>query len=89
MTPQTQEALDRGLLEAASDDAPVGAPEPAEAAAAVPVDFARLSIASAIEHIDEEDDPKKLEAIFATEKREPVIDALARKIEEMSDGGTE
>ena len=89
VSPQTQGALERRLVEEVGGDTPVGAPEPAQPTPDQPVDYQRLSAAEAIEYIDDEEDTTKLEAILATEKRKTVLDALGRKLEEVKAGGTE
>ncbi len=86
VTPQTQGALDQGLAEQVGDDTPVGSPEAPKPAPELPADYQNLSTAEALEYIDEEDDAGKLEAILAGETRKTVIDALARKLEEMESG---
>ena len=89
VTPQTQTALDRGFIEEVSEDTPVGAPEAPKRTQDVPAEYQKLSAAETIEQIDDESDPKKLEALLGAEKRKTVLDALNRRLQEVKAGGTE
>jgi len=83
VTPQTQGALDRGLAAQVDETTPVGAPELPKPAPDQPADYQNLSRADAIEYIDEVDDPAKLEAILASERRKTVREALERRLQEV------
>ena len=63
--------------------------EAPKAASPAPAEYDRLSVADAIEQIDDETDPKKLEALLKTEKRKTVIGALERRLQEVKAGGTQ
>jgi hypothetical protein len=89
VTPHTQTALERGLVEEVPEDTPVGAPEAPKPAPDVPAEYQKLSAAETIEQIDDETDPKKLEALLGAEKRKTVLDALKRRLQEVKAGGTE
>jgi len=89
VTPQTQTALERGLVEEVTEDTPVGAPKAPKPAPDVPAEYQNLSAAEAIEQIDDESDPKTLEALLATEKRKTVLDALERRLQEVNAGGAQ
>ena len=88
-TPHMDAVLARGLVEKVNEDTPLGAPEPSEPVAVVPADYERLSAAEAIEYIDDEDDPEKLKGILRAEKRKTVLDALRRKLQEVSGGAAQ
>ena len=88
-TRQTESALARGLVEKVADGTPVGAPKAAEPAPVVPADYERLSASEAIEYIDDEEDVGKLEGILKAEKRKTVLDALRKKLEEVSGGAAQ
>jgi hypothetical protein len=87
VTPQTQRALERGLVEEVAEDTPVGAPEAPKPTPAVPAELQKLSPADLIEQIDHESDPKTLEALLQTEKRKPVAEALKRRLQEVRTSG--
>lgn len=88
-TPQTVTAVERGLVEQVAEGAPVGAPEAPGHVPDQPADYQNLSAAEAIEYIDDEDDPRKIEAIRATETRKTVLAALERRLQEVKAGGAE
>ena len=88
-TRQMERALRRGLIERLPDDARVGALHAKPEAASIPSDYERLSAAEAIEYIDDEDDPEKLKGILRTEKRKTVLDALRKKLQEVSAGAAQ
>ena len=87
VTPQTQTALERGLVEEVAEDTPVGPPEAPKRTTDVPAELQKLSTADLIEQIDDESDPKKLEALLQTEKRKPVVEALKRRLREVKTSG--
>ena len=86
-TPQTQGALERGLIEEASEETPVGAPEAPPPTPDVSAEYQGLSTTDAIEQIDDETDPQKLEALLKSEKRKAVVEALHRRLQEVKAGG--
>jgi hypothetical protein len=88
-TPQLEAALKRGFVVKVDEETPVGAPEPVEPAPSVPADYERLSAGEAIEYIDDEDDPEKLKGILRAEKRKTVLDALRKKLQEVSGGAAQ
>lgn len=88
-TPQLEAALRRGLIVKVEEDTPLGAPQPAEPAPSVPADYERLSAGEAIEYIDDEDDPEKLKGILRAEKRKTVLEALRKKLQEVSGGAAQ
>jgi hypothetical protein len=88
-TRQVESALERGLVEEVPEETPEGAPPAPEPPAPRPAEYDRLSAAETIEQIDDETDPKKLEALLRTEKRKTVIDALNRRLQEVKAGGTQ
>jgi len=89
LSPQGEGALSRGFIEQVADEAPVGVPDAPKGAPPAPTDLERLTTADAIEQIDDETDPKKLEALLKTEKRKNVLDALKRRLQEVKPGGTQ
>ena len=89
LSPQGEGALSRGFIERVADETPVGAPEAPKPAPKAAVEYDRLSVADAIEQIDDETDPEKLEALLKTEKRKNVLDALKRRLQEVKPGGTQ
>jgi len=89
LSPQGEEALSRGFIEQVGEETPVGPPEAPKPASPAPAEYDRLSVADAIEQIDDETDPKKLEGLLKTEKRKNVLDALKRRLQEVKPGGTQ
>ena len=89
LTRQTETALGRGFVEEVAEDTAVGAPEAPPPTPGVPAEYQNLSAAELIERIDDETDPKKLEALLQTEKRKTVREALDRRLQEVKAGGTE
>ena len=89
VTRQIESALVRGLIEEVPEETPIGAPGMPEPPIGLPADYERLSIADAIEYIDEESNPMKLRAILHVEARETVAGALKRRLEEIETSGTE
>lgn len=88
-TPQLDAALKRGFVEKVEEDTPIGAPQPVQPPPSVPADYERLSAGEAIEYIDDEDDPEKLQGILRAEKRKTVLDALRKKLKEVSAGAAD
>ena len=70
-----------------AEDTAVGAPRAPQPAPDVPAEYQNLSTADFIERIDDESDPKKLEALLQTEKRKPVVAAVKKRLEEVAGGG--
>ncbi|MBM4042406.1 MAG: hypothetical protein FJ290_28270 [Planctomycetes bacterium] len=89
LSPQGEGALDRGFIEQVGEETPVGPPEAPKAASPAPAEYDRLSAADAIEQIDDETDPKKLEALLKTERRKTVVVAIERRLQEVKPGGTQ
>jgi len=89
LSPQGEGALSRGFIEQVADETPVSVPDAPKGAPPAPAEYDRLSVGDAIEQIDDESDPKKLEALLKTEKRKTVVVAIERRLQEVKPGGAQ